>query len=183
MFGIVPKALWQRHAEPDEQNRIALAMRCLLVRGHGRTILVDCGLGDRFDDKFARIYGVEHSADTFVNALAAQGVAPADVTDVLLTHLHFDHAGGSTRLDQDGRLVPAFPNATSHVQRRHWEWAHVSPREQASFLREHMEPLAEHDLLNLLEGGATPLPDVELLIVDGHTRAMQLPLFHGGERP
>jgi glyoxylase-like metal-dependent hydrolase (beta-lactamase superfamily II) len=183
MFGIVPKALWQRHSEPDEQNRIALAMRCLLVRGHGRTILVDCGLGDRFDEKFARIYGVEHRADAFVTALAAQGVAPADVTDVLLTHLHFDHAGGSTRLDDDGRLVPAFPSATYHVQRRHWEWAHASPREGASFLREHMEPLAEHERLNLLDEGASPLPDVELLVVDGHTRAMQLPLFHGAERP
>lgn len=183
MFGIVPKALWNRQAEADEQNRIALAMRCLLVRGHGRTVLVDCGLGDRFDDKFARIYGVEHPADTFERALAAQGVAPADVTDVFLTHLHFDHAGGSTRRDEAGALVPAFPNATYHVQRRHWEWAHASPREGASFLKEHMEPLAEYDRLNLLAEGASPLPDIEVLIVDGHTRAMQLPLFHGGEQP
>jgi glyoxylase-like metal-dependent hydrolase (beta-lactamase superfamily II) len=183
MFGIVPKALWQRQAASDDDNRIELAMRCLLLRGHGRTILVDCGLGDRYDDKFARIYGIEHAPKTFERALAGHGVAAADVTDVLLTHLHFDHAGGSTRYDEEGRLVPAFPNATYHVQRRHWEWAHESPREQASFLRDHMEPLAQHDRLNLLEEISSPLPDVELVIVDGHTRAMQLPLIHGGESP
>jgi glyoxylase-like metal-dependent hydrolase (beta-lactamase superfamily II) len=183
MFGIVPKALWQRQIEPDGQNRIPLAMRCLMLRGHGRTILIDCGLGDRFDEKFARIYGVEHAADTFATALGNAGVAPDDVTDVLLTHLHFDHAGGSTRLDEGGRLVPAFPHATYHVQRRHWEWAHASPREGASFLREHMEPLAEFDVLNLLEEGESPLPDMELLVVNGHTRGMHLPLIHGGDSP
>jgi len=183
MFGIVPKALWSRQAESDEQNRIELGMRCLLLRGHGRTVLVDCGIGDRFDDKFAGIYGVVHPRDTFARALAAHGVAPAGVTDILLTHLHFDHAGGCTRIDDDGRLVPAFANATYHVQRRHWEWAHESPREGASFLREHMEPLAEHDRLNLLEEGASPLPDIELVVVNGHTRAMQLPLIHGGDTP
>lgn len=183
MFGIVPRALWQRQAPPDDENRIPLAMRCLLLRGHGRTALVDCGLGDRYDEKFARIYGVAHERGAFLAALAARGVAPEDVTDVLLTHLHFDHAGGATRLDEAGRLVPTFPNATYHVQRRHWAWAHASPREGASFLREHMEPLEAHGVLNLLDGAAGPLPGVELLVVDGHTRGMQLPLVHGGEAP
>jgi glyoxylase-like metal-dependent hydrolase (beta-lactamase superfamily II) len=182
MFGVVPRALWQRHAPPDDQNRIPLAMRCLLLRGHGRTALVDCGLGDRFDEKFAWIYGITHDRHVLRDALAAHGVAPEDVTDVVLTHLHFDHAGGSTALDGDGRLVPTFPRATYHVQRRHWAWAHESPREAASFLSEHMAPLAEAKVLRELGEGESPLPNVELLVVDGHTRGMQLPLLRDGDR-
>jgi glyoxylase-like metal-dependent hydrolase (beta-lactamase superfamily II) len=185
MFGIVPRALWQRHAPPDDENRIRLTMRCLLLRGHGRTALVDCGLGDRFDEKFARIYGITHDRDVLRQSLAALGVAPADVTDVVLTHLHFDHAGGSTvrapgsgsGAGAGGRLAPAFPGATYHVQRRHWAWAHESPREAASFLPDHITPLAEAGCLRLLDEGEAPLPHLETLVVDGHTRGMQLPLL------
>ena len=181
MFGIVPKSLWQRQVAPDEENRIELAMRCLLLRGHGRTVLVDCGLGDRYDEKFARIYGLTHDRGVLREALAARGVAPEDVTDVLLTHLHFDHAGGSTTRAADGRLTPAFPNATYHVQARHAAWARASPRERASFLPDHIEPLVEAGVLNALGEEESPLPNVELLVVDGHTRGMQLPLVRGEE--
>lgn len=179
MFGIVPRALWARRIAPDEDNRIPLAMRCLLLRGHGRTVLVDDGLGDKYDEKFARIYAVDRAAHDLLPSLAALGVRPEDVTDVLLTHLHFDHCGGSTRRDEAGRLVTTFPNAAYHVQRRHWDWAHESPREQASFFAENLEPLAASGQLQLLDEGASPLPSVEMLVVDGHTRGQQLPLLHG----
>ncbi|HLA62927.1 MAG TPA: MBL fold metallo-hydrolase [Rhodothermales bacterium] len=181
MFGIVPKNLWARQTPADDENRITLAMRCLLLRGHGRTVLVDCGLGDRFDDRFAKIYGVEHPRDTLARSLEVAGVGMSDVTDVLLTHLHFDHAGGATVRGEDGALAPAFPNATYHVQRGHWAWAHESPRETASFLPEHMAPLEAAGCLNLLGPGETPLPNVELVTVDGHTRGMQLPLLRDPE--
>jgi glyoxylase-like metal-dependent hydrolase (beta-lactamase superfamily II) len=182
MFGIVPKALWARRIPADDQNRIPLAMRCLLLRGHGRTVLVDDGLGDKVDEKFARLYAVDRTGHDLLPDLAALGVRPEDVTDVVLTHLHFDHCGGSTRRGTDGHLTTTFPEATYHVQRRHWSWAHESPRERASFLAENLDPLAATGQLQLLDEGDAPLPNVELLVVDGHTRGQQLPLVRDGDR-
>ena len=179
MFGIVPRALWARHIAPDDQNRIPMTARCLLLRGHGRVVLVDTGMGDKHDAKFARIY----SAGPFrlLDELAALGVAPEDVTDVFLTHLHFDHVGGAVSRDASGELAITFPNAAHHVQRRQWEWAHESPREGASFLAENLEPLASlpregaGGRLSLLEeGDPSPLPETEIVVVDGHTRGQQL---------
>ena len=183
MFGIVPKALWARKSPADDRNRIPLAMRCLLLRGHGRTVLIDDGLGDKYDDKFAGIFAVDRSEHDLLPSLAALGVAPEDVTDVVLTHLHFDHCGGSTRRGEDGALTTTFPNATYHVQRRHWAWAHESPREGASFLTENLEPLAASGQLQLLDPGDAPLPGMELLVVDGHTRGQHLPLLLGDGGP
>ena len=180
MFGIVPRPLWERHIPPDEANRIPLAMRCVLLRGHGRTILVDTGLGDKTDAKFDRIYAVDRS-HTLLGSLAALGVAPTDVTDVLLTHLHFDHGGGVTRRVTDGALELTFPHATHHVQRAHWEWAHTSPREGASFLAENLDPLEASGQLRQLDGAEAPFPHMELLIANGHTRGQQLPLVSDGE--
>ena len=180
MFGIVPKPLWERHISADEANRIPLAMRCLLLRGHGRTILVDTGLGDKTDAKFDRIYAVDRTR-SLASSLAALDVSPDDVTDVLLTHLHFDHAGGATGRQPDGGLALAFPNARHHVQRAQWEWAHASPREQASFLSENLDPLDDSGQLHLLDAGERPFPDVELVIANGHTRGQQLPLVSDGE--
>jgi glyoxylase-like metal-dependent hydrolase (beta-lactamase superfamily II) len=182
MFGIVPRPLWERAAPPDDRNRITLAMRCLLLRGHGRTILVDTGLGHKADDKFSRIYGVDHDHSTLLGSLAALGVAPRDVTDVLLTHLHFDHVGGATRRTEAGDLALTFPDARHLVQRGHWAWAHESPRETASFLAENLDPIERSGRLVLLDGGASPFPGVELLLVDGHTRGQHLPLVSDGQR-
>ena len=180
MFGIVPKPLWERHIPSDDANRIPLAMRCLLLRGHGRTILVDTGLGTKTDAKFERIYAVDRT-HTLEGSLAALDVSAEEVTDVFLTHLHFDHAGGATVRQPDGALGLAFPNARHHVQRAQWEWAHASPREQASFLSENLDPLDDSGQLNLLDAGESPYPNVELVIADGHTRGQQLPLISDGE--
>ena len=181
MFGIVPKPLWERHVAADERNRISLAMRCLLLRGHGRVVLVDTGMGHKADAAFREIYAVDHGHSALVPGLAALGVQPGDVTDVLLTHLHFDHGGGATERDADGALRLVFPHAAHHVQRRHWEWAHASPRESASFLPENLDPLAASGRLVLHDGPGEIVPDVEVVLVDGHTRAQQLPLIHGPE--
>ena len=183
MFGIVPKPLWQRKTTPDDQNRIPLQMRCLLLEGHGRLILVDCGLGDKADDKFRTIYAVDPDAPTLAQSLRRAGFGMADVTDLVLTHLHFDHCGGATVRDGD-RLRVAFPNAEVHVQKEHWEWAKVSPREQASFLPENLEPLGASGQLRLIEpyaiGGSSQhgdpqlFPNVETVVVHGHTHGQQL---------
>ena len=182
MFGIVPRPLWERRIAPDARNRIPLAMRCLLLRGHGHTILVDTGLGHKADAKFEEIYAVDHGHSTLLGSLDALGVAPESVTDVVLTHLHFDHAGGATVRTASGGLAPTFPNAHVHVQRAHWAWAHESAREAASFLEENLDPLEASGRLVLLDGDEAPWPGVALHVVDGHTRGQQLVRVHDGER-
>ncbi|MEY4374551.1 MAG: hypothetical protein RL760_717 [Candidatus Eisenbacteria bacterium] len=178
MFGSVPKPLWSRTNPPDERNRIRLAMRCLLVRGHGRTILVDVGLGDKSNDKFREIYRVEPEPG-LLPALAALGVAPGDVTDVILTHLHFDHAGGSTERTSEG-LRPVFPNARWYVQRLNWENAHApNPRERASYLPENYDALHEAGVLTQWDGACEPWPGVRILPVHGHTRGQQVVRIEG----
>ncbi len=173
MFGSVPKTLWNRTNPADDRNRIRLAMRCLLLTGEGRRILVDDGIGTKFAPKLADIYGIESGVPTLEDALGALGLGVDDVTDVVLTHLHFDHAGGSTRRD-DGRLSPRLPRARYHVQRRNWENAHApNPRERASYLPENFDPLMEAGVLTLWEGAHTPWPGLEVFTFDGHTRGQQ----------
>jgi len=180
MFGSVPKPLWSRFHSPDERNRIRLSMRCLLLEGPGRRVLVDDGIGDKLSPKFADIYRVE-SEPTLAGALAAHGVSPADVTDVVLTHLHFDHAAGSTRRAGE-RLVPTFPAARYHVQRRNLENArHPNARERASYLPENFEPLAEAGALVLHDGPVMLWPGFELFTAEGHTRGQQLVRVSGAE--
>ena len=185
MFGSVPKPLWSRTNPPDERNRIRLAMRCLLLVGHGRRVLVDVGLGDKSGPKFRDIFRVEDTP-TLQDSLAAAGFGPGDVTDVLLTHLHFDHAGGATVRDGDDLdgddLHPRFPGARYYVQRRNWENAHApNPRERASYLPENFDPLEQAGVLELWDGpDACPWPGVSLVTTDGHTRGQQLVRIEGG---
>ncbi len=180
MFGIVPRVLWERRIAPDARHRIPLAARCLLIEGEGRRILVDTGLGDKMDARFAELYAVDRGAATLERSLAARGLAPSDITDVILTHLHFDHAGGAT-VRGGGRARAAFPEATYYVQQQHWDWAHdPHPREAASFLPDNYDPLAEEGRLQLLSGEQELFPGVHLHVVDGHTRGQQLVRIGGG---
>lgn len=179
MFGSVPKPLWSRTNPPDERNRIRLAMRCLLLVGHGRKVLVDVGLGDKNDAKFRDIFRVEDEP-TLERSLAYAGHPIETITDVVLTHLHFDHAGGSTRREGD-RLVPRVPGARWYVQRRNWDNAHApNPRERASYLRENFVPLHEAGVLEFWDGPGRPWPGVEILTAEGHTRGQQLVRVEGG---
>mgnify|MGYP002338535195 CR=1 FL=1 len=175
MFGIVPKPLWSQRIEPDAQNRIPLSMRCLLLRGDDRVILIDTGIGDTFEGtKYEDLYAVDHSGATMGGSLRACGVAPTDVTDVVLTHLHFDHCGGSTRQTDAGR-VATFPNAMYHVQRQHWAWAtDPNPKEKGSFVTRTFAPLAENDQLHLVDGAGPLFPHVDVSLVDGHTESQQI---------
>jgi len=176
MFGVVPRPLWERASPPDARGRISLAMRLLLIRGHGRTWLVDTGIGDKFDDKSKAIYRIE-DAVLPDEALRRAGFDPGEVTDVLLTHLHFDHGGGATRAD--GSLV--FPGARHHLQRRQWEWARSpSVKDRGSYRPPDFLPLEEAGVLHLVEGPAELAPGLAVVPVDGHTPAMQLPRIRGG---
>lgn len=180
MFGSVPKPLWSRTHPADERNRIRLAMRCLLLVGHGRRVLVDVGLGDKFSPKLRDVYRVEDEP-SLETSLASHGLGVGDITDVVLTHLHFDHAGGSTRRDGE-RLVPRLPNARYYVQKRNLENARrPNPRERASYLPENFEPLAEAGVLDCWDGPFEPWPGLEVFTADGHTRGQQLVRVHGPE--
>lgn len=180
MFGVVPKSLWNQANPADENNMCSWAMRCLLVEHGDRRILIDNGMGDKQDAKFFGHYYL-HGNDSVEKNLAAHGFKPEDITDVFLTHLHFDHCGGSIRRDASSNLVPAFPNALYWTHRAHWASATTpNDREKASFLKENILPMQEHGVLRFVEAadGEEWLPDFRVHIVNGHTEAMMLPLLH-----
>lgn len=177
MFGVVPKSLWNQANPADEHNMCSWAMRCLLVEHGNYRILIDNGMGTKQDEKFFSYYYL-HGDDTLEKSLASHGFKPEDITDVFLTHLHFDHCGGSIKKDEGGNLVPAFPKALYWSNRQHWASA-LAPndRERASFLKENILPMEEHGLLRFVEisDGAEWLPDFRVRYVNGHTDMMMLP--------
>jgi glyoxylase-like metal-dependent hydrolase (beta-lactamase superfamily II) len=180
MFGVVPRALWEKTNPPDEKNRITMAARALLLIGRGRTILIDTGNGDKISDKLRSIYKMDMSTDDLRSSLARRGVKVEQVTDVILTHLHFDHAGGATTI-VGGKVVPTFPHARYHVQHEHW-LAALKPteRDRASFFPEDYLPLQERGVLHFTEGEGEMLPGISCRIVHGHTSALQCPLISDG---
>lgn len=173
MFGIIPKPLWERQIPADERNRVHLALRCLLIRTGTRVVLVDAGIGDKWSPKEKNIYGV--ASGGVDGELARLGLTPGDVTDVILTHLHFDHVGGAVSRGPEGAELLAFPRAAYHVQRRNWEWAHHPPeRERGSYRPENFRALAASGRLHLLEGESELFPGVSLMLSEGHTPGLQL---------
>lgn len=178
MFGVVPKVIWEKLIAPDDRNRIPMAMRALLIEEGERLILVDVGVGHKYTPKFADLYAIDHSIHTLEGELQRLGFSVQDVTDVVLTHLHFDHAGGSTKMEGD-RAMPTFPNARYYVQRSHWDWAHApNPRERASFFPENYDPLQASGQLVLVDGETELIPAVRLRVVNGHTEGQQLVEVH-----
>ncbi len=174
MFGVVPKVLWSKTNPADDRNRITLMMRLLLIIGDGRTILVDAGAGTKLSWKLREIYGIEYGQDTLVSSLRQYNVGTGDITDVIITHLHFDHTGGATTLE-NGIVKPTFPNATYYVQRQQFEWAlNPSERDKASYFRDNFLPLQEAKQLRILEGDCELFPGISLIVVNGHTPGQQL---------
>ena len=186
MFGTVPKVVWQKHSRPDADNRILLDTNCLLLRGEvdGRhyTILADPGNGDKEPDAFMDRFQFE-GRGILARNLARVGVQPGDVDLVVLSHLHFDHAGGATALDAQGRVLPAFPRARYLLQQRDLDnarGAHL--RERASYLPKNWEPLEAAGLLDLLQGQVEILPGLSLVPVPGHTPGLQALVLSAGGR-
>ena len=183
MFGVVPKVIWQKSNPADANNLIDMALRCMLIEDGNRLILVDNGNGDKQDAKFFSHYYL-HGDDTLDKSLAKYGFNRNDITDVFLTHLHFDHCGGSI-IRQGDQLVPAFPNAVYWSNTEHWDWA-VFPndREKASFLKENILPIKESGQLQMVEinggingqlGETVFTENISVRFVSGHTQAMMLP--------
>lgn len=177
MFGVVPKSLWSRRHPADEKNMCTWSMRCLLVEEGDRLILIDTGIGEKQDDKFFSFYYL-HGDDSLDKSLKAKGFHPNDVTDVFLTHLHFDHCGGA--LIRNGeKIVPKFPNAKYWSNEEHWNWAtKPNPREKASFLKENILPIQESGQLNFTEFDKSPFEFMDIIYVDGHTEKQMLPVIH-----
>jgi len=181
MFGIIPKVLWEKKIPADEKNRITLRMRSLLISGNGKNILVDDGIGTKDDEKFGSIYKVDHSRFQIESSLAAHNLTCNDITDVILTHFHFDHAGGSTKFDDKGNIIPSFPNATYYIQQRNLLWAQEpSEKDQASFTKANFEPLIKAGQLKQLDGPCEIFPDINIIVVEGHTTAQQLVKISAG---
>jgi glyoxylase-like metal-dependent hydrolase (beta-lactamase superfamily II) len=176
MFGVVPKSIWQNLNPPDENNMCTWAMRCLLVEDGDRLILIDNGMGNKQDEKFFGYYYL-HGDDTLDKSLAKHGFSKRDVTDVFLTHLHFDHCGGSI-IREGEKLRPAFDNAIYWSNEKHWEWA-VNPndREKASFLKDNILPIQESGQLQFVEteDGVQFAENIKIRFAYGHTDAMMLP--------
>jgi len=175
MFGVVPKSMWSRLNVPDERNLCTWAMRCLLIEDGKQLILIDCGLGNKQDAKFFSHYE-PHGEDSLEKSLRAKGYDFSDVTDVVLSHLHFDHCGGAVKREGE-RLLPVFPNAVYWSNAAHWDWAvNPNPREKASFLKENILPLQESGQLRFAESGSRELhPEIALETVSGHTESMFVP--------
>jgi methylmalonyl-CoA epimerase len=176
MFGVVPKVMWEKRAPADARNRVTLAMRPLIVRG-ARTMLIDAGLGGKEGERFRDIYGVDRARSLEVT-MAEAGVAPEEIDIVLASHLHFDHAGGFTYRDADGRIRPTFPRAQYIVRRGEWEDAtHTHERNRASYLADNYLPLAEAGVLQLVDDDATIMPGVKVRRTGGHCMHHQIALI------
>jgi glyoxylase-like metal-dependent hydrolase (beta-lactamase superfamily II) len=181
MFGVVPRSMWQKVNPPDANNMCTWAMRCLLIEDGNQLVLIDNGIGEKQDEKF-RGHFYLHGDDTLEKSLRKLGFTSADITDVFLTHLHFDHCGGSVVRQPDGALQTAFANATYWSNQAHWDWAtHPNPREKASFLAENILPIQESGQLQFIDPAAgvpAALPQFsELILADGHTEKMMVPVM------
>ena len=177
MFGVVPKSMWNKVNPADDNNMCSWAMRCLLIETDGKLILVDNGMGDKQDAKFFGHY-YPHGDDSIEKNLAKHGFSTDDITDVFLTHLHFDHCGGSIKRVGD-ELVPTFKNATYWSNKKHWDNAlHPNDREKASFLKENILPIEQSGQLKYVETaeGDEWMPGIRIRYCNGHTEALMLPL-------
>lgn len=173
MFGIIPKPLWEKTNPSDDQNRVQLATRNLLLISGEKKILIDTGMGEKWDEKSELIYDVDksHSLET---AFKKNRINNDEITDVILTHLHFDHTGGSTKIE-DGKLIPTFPNAKYYVQKKNFEWAmNPSDRDRGSYVKDNFEPLIKEGILNLIDDHNPFDENISFEIINGHTFGQQM---------
>jgi len=179
MFGVVPRVVWEKRDPPDDRNRVTLGLNVALIESGGKRVLVDTGMGERWTEKEVRMYRIDRST-TLLGGLRARGLGPEDIDVVVNTHLHFDHAGGNTRVE-GGRVVPAFPRARYVVQRGEWDDAtHPHERSRASYRADDFVPVAEAGQLDLIDGEAEVAPGVRAVRVGGHTTHHQMVVVESG---
>jgi glyoxylase-like metal-dependent hydrolase (beta-lactamase superfamily II) len=183
MFGVVPKSIWNKLNPADNNNMCSWAMRCMLIETGNKLILIDTGIGSKQDDKFFSFYYL-HGEDTLQKSLNTLGFSAEDITDVILTHLHFDHVGGAVERNKDGKLLPAFKNATYWSHESHWQWAtNPNDREKASFLKENFMPIQESGQLKFLNAKTNLFEGFSFELSNGHTESMIIPIieYKGGK--
>jgi glyoxylase-like metal-dependent hydrolase (beta-lactamase superfamily II) len=180
MFGVVPKSLWSRYAQPDEQNRIDQASNCLLVDTGRNKVLIDTGYGGKLSDKERHIFAAENGSPLVVS-LGQAGVSPDEIDTVILSHLHFDHAGGGTKFGESERLEPTFPNAQYVVQEGEWTLATADlPELEGSYPPQNILPLREADCLRLIDGDVEIVPGIRAIVTGGHTASHQVIVIESG---
>ncbi|MBN1413604.1 MAG: MBL fold metallo-hydrolase [Bacteroidales bacterium] len=182
MFGVIPKSLWESQYAADENNLCNFSMRCLVVETDGRKIIIDAGLGTKQDEKFLRYYYL-NGDDSLESSMRSHGISNKEITDVILTHLHFDHCGGAVEYDRVTQSYqPAFPSAVYWISRDQWDWAiNPNPREKASCLKENFMPLMEHGCIRFIEKNIFLFPQIEIKLFYGHTAGLAIPILHIGE--
>ncbi|MFO7445510.1 MAG: MBL fold metallo-hydrolase [Ignavibacteriaceae bacterium] len=174
MFGIIPKPLWDKTNPADALNRIQLATRNILLVRDERKILIDTGMGNKWNDKAREIYDIKPEINSLEDQLGKLNILSEDITDVVLTHLHFDHTGGSTKIE-NGKLIPSFPNAKYYVQKKNFDWAmNPSDRDKGSYLKENFSPLFDAGVLYFIDGEEQFDDGIEFLVINGHTFSQQL---------
>lgn len=177
MYGVVPKTLWSKQQESDEMNRVTWAMRCLLIEKDDKLILIDTGVGDKQSEKFFNNFHL-HGTERMIPSLAKAGFKPEDITDVVLTHLHFDHCGGAVSKDANDELTLTFPNATYWSEQEQWNTAmNPNPREKASFLKENIELIEQEGKLEFINEYTNIIPELTLGLANGHTEGMIIPFI------
>src|SRR4030088_3030199 len=183
MFGVVPRNLWSKTCPPDEQNRIRMNMNCLFIEGHGERVLIDTGIGAKWSEKHRTMYGIDRKRSFDESLRAITGVGSEDITIVVNTHLHFDHAGGNTNVDASGKASPAFPNARYFVSRAEYEHAESpSERDHASYLPDNWRPLKDSGQLELKESEYEVVPGLRMETHAGHNRSMQCARLEQGRQ-
>lgn len=183
MFGVVPKNLWTRTNPADEQNRITLAGRVLFIQSENKKIIIDTGTGIGWREKFANIFRIEHESGTLYDSLKKAGVAPEEITDVIITHLHFDHIGGAVNFDEDGNTYPAFPNARYHVNKKQFDWAkNPSRRDKASYFENRFMPMYNTGQYVFHEGDVQLEDEIEIMEINGHTPGQQIVKVSDGDK-
>lgn len=182
MFGVVPKVLWQRLYTADENNLCNCSCRSLLIETNDRKILIDTGIGDKLTEDYAKHQHL-NGDDTLMDSLAQINVKPEDITDIILSHLHFDHCGGTTKYNEKGEVEIVFPNAKIWVSKTQWDWANdPNPREKPAYLPENLEPLEKSGQIQFIEENMFLTPDIEIRIFNGHTVGLLSVFMNIGER-
>ena len=183
MMGSVPKVLWDKTNPSDDLNRICLSMRCLLLDDGENVVLIETGIGDNNSKKFIEMFSIKQDKYALSNTLSKHNYLPENITHVILTHLHFDHAGGATKIDESGKFIPMFPNAEYFISKVNWEAGlKPSPRDKASYLKENYLPLLDNNVLNLVDNNTEILNGISTYVVNGHTYGQQLIKVSGNNK-
>ena len=180
MMGSVPKVLWEKTNPADSLNRIDLALRCVLVDDGENVVLIETGIGDKYTEKFKKMFKIKQEKNTLSNTLSKYNYSIKNITHVVLTHLHFDHAGGATTKNNHGQIVPTFPHAKYYISESNWEAGiKPSPRDRASYLKENYVPLLENNVLNIIPDNSEIIDGISTYVVNGHTHGQQLIKVNG----